>query len=54
MTGGGFGGCMIALVAEAALERVEEAIRREYPERTGLQPTLYRVEVVDGASVSNA
>jgi galactokinase len=54
MTGGGFGGCMIALVAAEALERVEAAITREYPTRTGLQPTLYRVTAVDGASVTRA
>jgi galactokinase len=54
MTGGGFGGCMIALVAAEALERVEAAITHDYPARTGLQPTLYRVEVVDGASVSRS
>ncbi|MCC6625908.1 MAG: galactokinase [Chloroflexi bacterium] len=54
MTGGGFGGCMIALVAAEALERVEAAITREYPARTGLQPTLYRVTAVDGASVTRA
>jgi galactokinase len=53
MTGGGFGGCMIALVAAGALDRVEAAIRREYPARTGLQPALYRVEVVDGARVGS-
>ena len=52
MTGGGFGGCMIALVAGAALERVEAAIQREYPARAGLQPTLYRVQVVDGATAT--
>jgi galactokinase len=54
MTGGGFGGCMIALVAAEALERIEAAIRRDYPARTGLQPTLYRVEAVDGATVGDA
>jgi galactokinase len=54
MTGGGFGGCMIALVAAEAAERVEAAIRRDYPARTGLQPTLHAVEVVGGASAGNA
>ena len=38
--------------AEEALERVEAAIARDYPARTGLQPTLYRVRPVDGATVS--
>lgn len=52
MTGGGFGGCMIALVEAAAIPRLEAAILREYPARTGLQPTLYRVAVVDGATVT--
>jgi len=53
MTGGGFGGCMIALVATEALERIEATIQRDYPSLTGLQPSFYRVAVVDGASVSN-
>lgn len=54
MTGGGFGGCMIALVETSALERIEATIQREYPLRTGLQPTLYRLSVVDGATVEGS
>jgi galactokinase len=52
MTGGGFGGCMIALVAAEGLERVEAAIQRDYPARTGLPPTLYRVRAVAGATAT--
>lgn len=41
MTGGGFGGCAIALVAEDQLKDFQEAVIREYLEKTGLTASVY-------------
>jgi galactokinase len=49
MTGAGFGGCTVNLVEEDAVAALEEAIARDYAPRTGLAPTVYRVDAVDGA-----
>ncbi|MGI6081794.1 MAG: galactokinase [Limnochordia bacterium] len=49
MTGAGFGGCAIALVQERALENLEEAILRRYPEMIGRDPKLLRTGVAEGA-----
>ena len=49
MTGAGFGGCAIALVEERALEDLEKAILRRYPEMTGRDPQLLHTGVASGA-----
>jgi galactokinase len=49
MTGGGFGGCTVNLVHEVAVEAFREAVLREYPRRTGLQPKVHVTRAVDGA-----
>jgi galactokinase len=49
MTGAGFGGCTINLVARSAVERLREAVMLQYPRRTGLLPRVFAVEPVDGA-----
>ncbi|HEU4672608.1 MAG TPA: galactokinase [Candidatus Limnocylindrales bacterium] len=49
MTGAGFGGCIVALVAPEAVERLAEAIRADYPRRTGLEPRIWAVTPVAGA-----
>jgi len=49
MTGGGFGGCTVNLVLPDAVERLVLAIEREYPARTGLTPTVLRVQAARGA-----
>ncbi|MEH2921112.1 galactokinase [Samsonia erythrinae] len=49
MTGGGFGGCIVALIPSALTEEVKQAIVREYPARTGLQPSIYLCRASDGA-----
>lgn len=41
MTGAGFGGCTVSLVREEAIERLERAVRTEYPKRTGLEPDIW-------------
>jgi galactokinase len=49
MTGAGFGGCTVNLVDRDAAPRLREAVMREYPRRTGLQPRVFAVEPADGA-----
>ena len=41
MTGGGFGGCAVALVAEDQVEKFQEQVVREYKEITGLKAKVY-------------
>jgi galactokinase len=49
MTGAGFGGCTVNLVRRDAVDRLTDAVEREYPARTGLTPHVYPVEPVNGA-----
>lgn len=41
MTGAGFGGCIVTVVKEGAVEALTEAIRTEYPKRTNLEPDIW-------------
>jgi galactokinase len=51
MTGGGFGGCAVALVASQAVSSVAPAIAAGYEKRTGIKPTLFLSRPGMGASV---
>ena len=48
MTGGGFGGCAVALVAADQVESFQEAVVREYQEKTGLLAKVYLSLAADG------
>lgn len=50
MTGAGFGGCAIALAEQTAVDALRDAVMREYPARTGRQPSIYVCTANDGAS----
>jgi galactokinase len=52
MTGGGFGGCVVALVPRSEATSIGEAVVQRYGAVTGLTATAYLVEAVDGASVT--
>ncbi|MBV8342750.1 MAG: galactokinase [Gammaproteobacteria bacterium] len=54
MTGGGFGGCAIALVLASARETIAAAIRNRYLARTGVEPTLFVSRPAEGARVIEA
>jgi galactokinase len=54
MTGAGFGGCTVTLITEDDVEQLIEKVRKEYPERTGLQPEIYVFSAEDGAGVLDA
>jgi galactokinase len=49
MTGGGFGGCTINLVASEYSEKFRESIAERYRERTGISPEIYVCSSADGA-----
>lgn len=49
MTGGGFGGCIIALTPDDLVEQVRATIQAQYQEKTGLQADVYVCLAVQGA-----
>jgi galactokinase len=49
MTGAGFGGCTVSLVERGAEEALRSAVLAGYKKRTGLDPSVYVVDAVDGA-----
>lgn len=49
MTGGGFGGCTINVVASEHAEAFRETIAERYRERTGISPEIYVCSSADGA-----
>ncbi|MBN1200914.1 MAG: galactokinase [Anaerolineae bacterium] len=51
MTGGGFGGCAVALVKDDAVEAFIAAVAPAYEEKTGLKPELYVCQAAAGSSV---
>lgn len=49
MTGGGFGGCVIALVPEALVPEVKQAVESQYEAKTGIKETFYVCKPSQGA-----
>ncbi|WP_407330759.1 galactokinase [Enterovibrio sp. 27052020O] len=54
MTGGGFGGCIVALVPPALVEDVKAAVEANYEMQTGLNASIYVCQVHDGAGLVDA
>ncbi|MDX7991631.1 galactokinase [Xenorhabdus littoralis] len=50
MTGGGFGGCVVVLLAPDLVERVKKAIEYQYKTKTGLKASVYICQATKGAS----
>ena len=51
MTGGGFGGCVVALVPQDKVVAVKQAVEQHYPQRSnGLSADIYVCRASDGAS----
>jgi galactokinase len=51
MTGGGFGGCCIALVESTAAEAISRRIMTGYKEKTGIEATIFSSHPAAGAMV---
>ena len=51
MTGAGFGGCAVALVADAGTRAFVESVTAGYTARTGLVPRIYVCRATNGAEV---
>ena len=52
MTGGGFGGCVVALVPESLVDEVTQAVQRDYPARSGgLVAQIHLCRAREGAHV---
>ncbi|MBW7982540.1 galactokinase [Enterobacillus tribolii] len=49
MTGGGFGGCIVALMPADLVDEVRSVVAREYPAQTGLKETFYVCQASQGA-----
>jgi galactokinase len=50
MTGGGFGGCTVNLVAASEADAFADRVRSRYLEKTGIRPDIYLCTAADGAS----
>jgi galactokinase len=51
MTGGGFGGCTVALVRVDAVDSISKHVAAEYERRTKIKPTLFVSRSAAGATV---
>ncbi|RDW22471.1 galactokinase [Oceanobacillus arenosus] len=49
MTGAGFGGCAIAIVAREEVEKFKNNVSAVYTKKIGYAPTFYMAEIGDGA-----
>ncbi len=49
MTGGGFGGCTVNLVAPGQVDEFKRSVTTQYQRETNLKPEIFVCEVVDGA-----
>lgn len=50
MTGGGFGGCVVALVPENLIAELTKVINISYKEKTGIMADIYVCQAMQGAS----
>ena len=51
MTGAGFGGCAVALVAEEKATEIVQAVSAAYRQRSGLEASIYVCKASEGASI---
>jgi galactokinase len=54
MTGGGFGGCAVALVKSDAVEAISKKIGDDYKKKTGIEATIFVSRPAAGATVLKA
>ena len=51
MTGGGFGGCTVALVRDEAVQSHVDVVNSLYPAKTGITPEVYILHAKNGANI---
>lgn len=51
MTGGGFGGCIVALVQGNNADSISDSICREYEAQTGIKPSAFMTRPAQGAHI---
>ncbi len=51
MTGGGFGGCAVALVKADAVEAISKKIANDYKKKTGIEATIFSSRPAAGATI---
>jgi len=51
MTGGGFGGCIVALMLPEKVAAVKQAVEAEYEKLTGLKESIYVCQAQQGAGI---
>lgn len=51
MTGGGFGGCTVALVKTEVIEAISQKIAAEYKTKTGIEATIFTTRPAAGSTV---
>ena len=51
MTGGGFGGCCVALVKTEAVEAISQKIAADYQAKTGIEATIFASRPAAGATI---
>ena len=51
MTGGGFGGCAVALVKTDAVDLITKRLASEYREKTGIEPSIFVTRPASGTVV---
>ncbi|WP_099074861.1 galactokinase [Proteus alimentorum] len=54
MTGGGFGGCVVALMTPDLVDKVVDSVKAQYEAKTGLKETIYVCSASQGAGYSEA
>jgi galactokinase len=54
MTGGGFGGCAVALVKTAAVNAITDKLTSGYKLKVGIDPTVFVSRPADGATLVKA
>lgn len=51
MTGGGFGGCAVALIQTELIEAISQKIAAEYKKKTGIEATIFTTRPAAGATI---
>lgn len=51
MTGGGFGGCVVALAPQSLVDEIRQAVSRHYQEQTGMTESFYLCKASGGTGI---